>query len=403
MSLLKKLFSTDYRRAVALEGAGQYREAAERYLLAGEREGVSRMHRFLARGATDPWVRVDALRKALDFAPGEEEEGGGARVAMEGELARALVQLVEHSGVMDRRDRGLLQEAVELYQKLGMDEEAGEVLERLGFVARAAEAYQAAGNIGRMEEMYRRAETADVGQAEFDRAWDACEFARMVGDHLGEIEALTRCVEVRPADAGLLASLEEVRRRLPKAGRLTLGSGAGSWVLVGGDAVTLGREEDCGVMLLESGVSRRHARLSQRGGGVVLEDLGSTHGTHVGGVKVRQALPLGGEGEFRLGQSAVLRYGLAEGGLPMTLTVASGPLKGQLFVWAQELLTTGIPPAEPAWMPAGLALRFERGYWHLAPEASVGEVRVNGREVTSATLLRLGDEVSVDGASVRVG
>ncbi len=403
MSFFKKIFSSDYRQAVALEGAGKYREAAERYLLAGERGAACLMHRRFARDARDPWERVDALRKAADFAP-EGELGSEVREALRGELAAALVALVEHSGVMDRRDRGHLQEAADLYAEGGEHERAGELLARLGYHSRAADAFKLAGAVHRMEEMFRRQEEAEGGQQSFARAWDAYEFARDVGDQLSAVEALARCVELKPQDVALVARLEEARRRLPPAGRVVLRAAAGAWTLLGGPTLTLGREDTCGLLLSEAGVSRLHARLSAEGAAPTVEDLGSSHGTFWEGAPVQRRTPLGAGGELRLGRGVTLRVALSPGGvLPASLTFTAGALKGHVCTWAEEVLTTGIPPQEPAWAPAGLKLAFTRGFWHVDPEGSLlDRLRLNDRPCSQLALLHLGDTLEADGVSLRV-
>jgi pSer/pThr/pTyr-binding forkhead associated (FHA) protein len=48
----------------------------------------------------------------------------------------------------------------------------------------------------------------------------------------------------------------------------------------------VGRHQDCDVVLLGLTVSRRHARLVFRDGNWVLQDLDSTNGTTVNGVRI---------------------------------------------------------------------------------------------------------------------
>ena len=57
-----------------------------------------------------------------------------------------------------------------------------------------------------------------------------------------------------------------------------------------GRPLTIGRATDVEVVLADPLVSRRHARLSSRGGRLVLADLGSTNGTRVNGERVREAV-----------------------------------------------------------------------------------------------------------------
>ncbi len=405
MSFFKKLFSSHYRSAVALEGAGQYQEAARHYMLAGERHEVARMHWLAARDQKDPYGRVDALRKALDFMDEpEDHESLMMLQTVRRKLADSLVELVEYSGMMDRRDRGLLEEASNIYLEQEAHNEAGECFARLGYLNRAAEAFKTSGNIGRMEEMFKRVEAIDVSEAAFDRAWDAYEFARLAGDPIGAVDALARGVELRPHDASMMATLQNLKERIPRTGRWTLqGPGMGTWVLVGGESLGVGREEDNELLLMEPGVSRQHARIFLGGSGPAIEDLNSSHGTFVDGRPVAGAVTLAEHGSLRVGKDATLSYRFRPGlQPPCVFTVSSGHLKGQRFTWTPRVKTCGIPPDEPEWVPPGLALDFRRGHWHVIPEESDGPVQIDGKTLTTPTLLRLRDELVFAGVTLRV-
>lgn len=67
----------------------------------------------------------------------------------------------------------------------------------------------------------------------------------------------------------------------------------------GQTAITVGRHPDCDVVLSNAEVSRRHARLLCRDGSWVLQDLQSTNGTTVNGVRV-------GRCELRPGDHLIL-------------------------------------------------------------------------------------------------
>lgn len=58
------------------------------------------------------------------------------------------------------------------------------------------------------------------------------------------------------------------------------------WTGSSGGELLIGRHPSCDVRLAESTVSRRHARLVFRDGGWIVQDLESTNGTAVNGVKV---------------------------------------------------------------------------------------------------------------------
>ncbi|MHB8245292.1 MAG: FhaA domain-containing protein [Acidimicrobiales bacterium] len=62
----------------------------------------------------------------------------------------------------------------------------------------------------------------------------------------------------------------------------------GRRVGIADEVVTIGRLPECAVVLDDPNVSRRHAQLRREGDSVVLVDLGSTNGTKVNGVLVRE-------------------------------------------------------------------------------------------------------------------
>ncbi|MDP9404009.1 MAG: FHA domain-containing protein [Actinomycetota bacterium] len=62
----------------------------------------------------------------------------------------------------------------------------------------------------------------------------------------------------------------------------------GARVAITDEAVTIGRLSDCDVPVTDESVSRRHAEVRRQGNDVVVVDLGSTNGTKVNGVGVRQ-------------------------------------------------------------------------------------------------------------------
>jgi hypothetical protein len=76
-------------------------------------------------------------------------------------------------------------------------------------------------------------------------------------------------------------------------------------VLLDRDEITIGRREDNLVHLPDRNVSRRHARLLQKDGGVLLEDLRSANGTLLNGVRITEAVPLGDGDLVRIGDYGV--------------------------------------------------------------------------------------------------
>ena len=106
--------------------------------------------------------------------------------------------------------------------------------------------------------------------------------------------------------------------------RIMEGPDAGSTVVLDGvneGRVLLGQSAVCTVRLTDRTVSRRHAALRREAGAWRLEDLDSTNGTRVNGVRIKEAFLSGGELVTLGGTSLRLsRAGAAPAGAPSQAT-----------------------------------------------------------------------------------
>ncbi|KAB1662933.1 FHA domain-containing protein [Pseudoclavibacter sp. CFCC 13611] len=73
----------------------------------------------------------------------------------------------------------------------------------------------------------------------------------------------------------------------------TAGPVRGRQLTLSQDALTFGRSVDSSVVLRDDYTSTHHARLSKRGDTWMVEDLGSTNGTMVGGQRISRPTPVG--------------------------------------------------------------------------------------------------------------
>ncbi len=79
----------------------------------------------------------------------------------------------------------------------------------------------------------------------------------------------------------------------------------GGRIAVGSEPVLVGRLPECAVVLADANVSRRHAEFRRVGGSVVVTDLGSTNGTRVNGLPVREQVLTTGD-EISLGSTVLV-------------------------------------------------------------------------------------------------
>jgi hypothetical protein len=83
----------------------------------------------------------------------------------------------------------------------------------------------------------------------------------------------------------------------------------GKRLVVGPTGVTLGRSRQCDVVLSDPNVSRQHAEIRPRGGGWMLNDLGSTNGSTLNGRRIDGPEMLKRGDEIEVGTS-VMRFEL---------------------------------------------------------------------------------------------
>ncbi len=85
-----------------------------------------------------------------------------------------------------------------------------------------------------------------------------------------------------------------------------------------GEALLIGRGEDCDIIVSDRQISRYHARVRRTADGVVLEDLGSKNGTHLNGVLVRAPSALQDGDVIQVAFALELAYVGREATLPLS-------------------------------------------------------------------------------------
>jgi hypothetical protein len=132
----------------------------------------------------------------------------------------------------------------------------------------------------------------------------AREHARTEGyEFVGPVQVeLFEDPAIRPNRYSIDAEVREGPDGLP-AGSIRLTDGRR--LTVGTQSLVLGRLPECAVVLNDPNVSRRHAEIRRRGSDVVVVDLGSTNGTRVNGVRVKEQLLADGD-EIEVGTSTVV-------------------------------------------------------------------------------------------------
>jgi tetratricopeptide (TPR) repeat protein len=394
VGFFKRLFSADYRAAVAAEAGGDLELAAERYALAGQGEAAARVHLARAERAETRASEIDALRDALHWAPEGEWRRRVCRA-----LGRALLSRARAEGVATERDRERVREAAGHLLTAGEHREAGEALESIGDDAGAVAAYRAGGLVDRLESALWREERRTRAERDLRESFADYELAMRGGARDAAAEHLRRCVEVAESRGEYRRLLDELESRLVTGGRVVLELRKGEQItLFSGTRLLLGRDPLCDLVLRSGGVSRRHSEIGiEEAGGEVaylLRDAGSRNGTRVGGMPVTGAVPLAGTGSFALGDDCEVGFRV-EGGR-LELRIDRGLDQGTVLYAAPEG-----QPIPLAGAGIAIAVQFQRGRpIALHPRQPI---QLNGERLAHGDVqLVHGDVLSVDGTEIRV-
>jgi EmrB/QacA subfamily drug resistance transporter len=133
--------------------------------------------------------------------------------------------------------------------------------------------------------------------------------------------------------------------------RILSGPGTGAATAIVGGSATIGREPECDLQVLDSEVSRRHAKVSIRDGMATLDDLRSANGTYVDGERILTSYRLAPGDRVQIGEATI------EVTAPVFAGAVSRPLAPQV-TGVRDVLT------EPAKLLG--AESADRKWWTLA-------------------------------------
>lgn len=408
MSFLRRLLSTEYRRAVAAEGSGHLETAAEAYSLAGDREAAVRIHLQRAARAGSRPLEIAALREAVQAAG----EDAALREKPAAQLGKLLLDGLEAEGIATSRDRERVREAAALLVWGGEHQRAGDALAKIGDHLAAADAFSAGGLVDQMEAALAKDDDGQRRAHEEQEAFSSYQTHLSVGRRDEARADLLRCIGHSVNGAEYRRLLDSLESKLITGGRLELlVRGRRPLVVCAVKRILLGRDGLCDLALRSGGVSRQHAEIEVQSSPLryALHDLGSRNGTTLGGMPVAGHLPLAGSGRFALGDQCTVEFdfvqpseagdpgGEGAAGQVLRLRIPSGIDRGALLFAGPEQLAISLAPAE---LP--VCILFKGGRPFLSG-AGARELRFNNEPLgaLSVQLIR-GDTLRIDGVDVDI-
>ena len=95
------------------------------------------------------------------------------------------------------------------------------------------------------------------------------------------------------------------------------------------ESISIGRDVSNSIQINDAEISRRHARLQFQGGKYVIEDVGSTNGTHVNGQRIMSPYVLRPGDVVSFGEGIVLGFEAADQDPAATLAVSRPPVQAR--------------------------------------------------------------------------
>lgn len=396
MGFFQRLFSTEFRKAVAAEAAGDFLTAARSYALCGELSKVTDMHLAHARRERSLDGRIRSLRNALQFTGTDDQR----QRLVKRLLGEALQRRGRRLGARTAEGRQALIEAGESFLEGKLFEVAGECFLEAEQIDSAVNAFSQAGLVERVDKLLTEAELERSQIRRIDERFKDYELDLAGGRRDEALSALRTCAELAGDKGPYRQPLRQLEQRLLRDGHLPLVS-EGVEIHLFTQQLRLGRDVGVGLIVRGPSVSRRHCLIGfDEQNGFWVEDSGSKNGTQLGRMTIANRIPLPPIAEVSLGDSARIELARIDGSdtPALRLEIKSGMDRGRQAVLMAE------PQAELTLSLLGetfpdATVRFRDRRPFLRP---LCETALNGARVGDLIQLIRGDELKTPTGSLQV-
>ena len=401
MKLLKKSYM---REALAEEAKGNYREAAALYSKVEEFEKVGEMYELLGNLAHAFPKKISAYQQALRWYKLPEHLESLAE-----KLANALeVEIRANSaGELQR-----LSEVAEYYALAKQWEKAGKIYEEIGLYDKATEMYIQGGAIERVEQTASRKADQDRRAVTAQQYYEEGLSYNKTGQRDKTYQALQQCLTLDAQHAEAQSMLKTFSQTLQptEVRRVRIPTEEREYLLFGKNVVTIGRKEDNDIVVIQPDVSRHHARIGLNNQTFSIEDLDSSNGIKLNGLKIQKTATIHHRDVIGIGLCAQFEVDIRQHSSGVAAIIRPLEIQGvqkRYILFSGEVLIGADSECEIALqylgsesLPHLFKMKYAPPYWYLYIHPHVVEVEFNGAPVTQYVVITTSDALSIGGLTL---
>ncbi|MDY0091309.1 MAG: FHA domain-containing protein [Candidatus Vecturithrix sp.] len=392
MNFLKKSYR---QRAIQEEAKGNYTQAAAFYSKAEEFEKVGEMHELLGDFADTFPAKIRAYQQALRwYRQPDHQEPLAYKLA---EIMEADIRADATVSAIESRRLPMVAEYYALAKKW---KKAGNLYEELGMYEKATEMYIQGGEVEHVEQISVRKDDRFQRTYSAQQLYDEAETAYRCGQRDKAYHLLKQGITFDPNATNARNLFDKLVRAFQPTDRLRvyLFGEEQEYVLFGKPIITLGRKEDNDIVLDQHDVSRYHARIGLQGQNCVLEDLQSSNGTRMNGLRIQKNVSIHHQDVIGLGlhrrfNASVFQY---QSGTALLLQETQSTMHhllfaGELQVGFGSACALRLPQLPRALSECLFKVKYQQPYWYWRIHPQLSQVELNGVPVTEYVVIVPGD------------
>jgi len=404
MKFLKKSY---IQEAIAEEAKGNYKQAAAFYSKAEEFEKVGEMYELLGDISRSFPQKIKAYQQAIHWYKLPEHIKA---------IAEKLAEIMEIEIRADAKvspvELHRLSKIAEYYALAKQWEKAGKIYEEIGMYDKATEMYIQGGAIEQVEQIASRREERDrrvsTAQQHYEEGLLYCKAGQRDKAH----QAITRCLtlDARHTEAQTLLKTLNQALQPSDTRHVRIPIEECEYILFGKNVVTIGRKEDNDIVLMQTDVSRYHARIGLDKQTFIVEDLQSSNGTRLNGLKIQKKADIHNRDVIGIGHSTQFEVCIQQ--RPSGVSAIIRPpekqeLQKQYILFSGEILIGSESECEiplqhfgSESIPYLFKMKYQQPYWYLYIHPHSTDVELNGNPVTEYVVLTAGDSITIKGLTI---